>query len=166
MPQQLKTMAKPITKKDVIKSKTPTIVSYDTLYEEFEHGLKFKPALSDKGLSRPLIEERLRILNVLNKHKEALSEIEDAILDLIQKSIRMNPPVYIAKTKDPKTDKVYFNAKTFIPLKGGKKKEVKVYLGSAALYNNDTKSPVAKAKAIEKLQKAIADKSSKGEFKN
>jgi hypothetical protein len=43
---------------------------------------------------------------------------------------------------------------------------VKVYLGSAALYDNDTKSPLAKAKAIEKLQKAIAEKSSKGEFKN
>jgi hypothetical protein len=159
-------MGKPITKKDVNKSITPTIVSYDTLYDEFENGLKFKPALSDKGISRPLLEERRRILDVLTKHKDALSEIEDAILDLIQKSVRMNPPVYIAKTKDPKTEKVYFNAKTFIPLKGGKKKEVKVYLGSASLYGNDTKSPLAKTKAIEKLQKAIADKAAKGEFKN
>lgn len=116
-------MGKPITKKDVNKSITPTIVSYDTLYDEFENGLKFKPALSDKGISRPLLEERRRILDVLTKHKDALSEIEDAILDLIQKSVRMNPPVYIAKTKDPKTEKVYFNAKTFIPLKGERKKK-------------------------------------------
>jgi len=203
----------------ILKSKTPTIVSYKTLYDEFSHNLTFKPAMKTLGttskitldinklnllkkvneifssensenqvgsneFSKNLIKSYkeldkndvsdykmdlelslLRILNTLNKHKEALDEIEESILDFIHKSIRRNPPVYIAKTRDVKTDKVYFTAKTFIPTVGGGKKEVKVYLGSADNFDNDTKSTKAKNLAIKLIREAIAEKSKSGEFK-
>lgn len=203
----------------VIKSKTPTIVSYKTLYEEFSHNLTFKPAMktlgttskislgtnklnlldeineiytnenpekqiswnefsknliaSYKSLDKNEVSDNkmdlelslLRILNTLNKHKEALDEIEESILDFIHKSIRRNPPVYIAKTRDVKTDKVYFTAKTFIPLPGGGKKEVKVYLGNADKFDNDTKSAKAKSEAVKLIRAAIEAKSKAGEFK-
>lgn len=203
----------------VIKSKTPTIVSYKTLYEEFSHNLTFKPAMktfgttskisididklnllnqaneiftnenpekqvswhefsknlmaSYKALGDSDISDNkmdlelsiLRILNTLNKHKEALDEIEESVLDFIHKSIRRNPPVYIAKTRDVKTDKVYFTAKTFIPIAGGGKKEVKVYLGNADNFDNDTKSAKAKSLAVKLIREAIEEKSKSGEFK-
>lgn len=212
MPYKQRTMAK------VIKSKTPTIVSYKTLYEEFSHNLTFKPAMKTLGTTSKIsldIEKLnllkevneifttdnpekevnrhefsknlmssykalensdvsdnkmdlelsiLRILNTLNKHKEALDEIEESILDFIHKSIRRNPPVYIAKTRDVKTDKVYFTAKTFIPIAGGGKKEVKVYLGNADKFGNDTKSSKAKSEAVKLIREAIEAKSKAGEF--
>ncbi len=111
-----------------------------------------------------LKEDLFRILDVLFKHKDALSEIEDEMLNFIQKSVRLKPPVYVARTKDPKTDIEYFNAKTFVPLKGGKKKEVKVYLGKATDFDNDTKSVKAKLLGEKLLKKAIEEKASKGEF--
>lgn len=203
----------------VIKSKTPTIVSYKTLYEEFSHNLTFKPAMktlgttskislgddklnllkevneifatensekevswnefsknlmsSYKALDNSNVSDNkmdlelslLRILKTLDKHKEALDEIEESILDFIHKSIRRNPPVYIAKTRDVKTDKVYFTAKTFIPTAGGGKKEVKVYLGNADNFDNDTKSAKAKSEAVKLIRAAIEAKSKAGEFK-
>lgn len=202
----------------VIKSKTPTIVSYKTLYEEFSHNLTFKPAMKTFGTTskismdidklnllkqvneiftnenpekqvswhefskslmasfktldnndisdnkKDLELSILRILNTLDKHKEALDEIEESILDFIHKSIRRNPPVYIAKTKDIKTEKVYFTAKTFIPIAGGGKKEIKVYLGNADKFDNDTKSAKAKNLAVKLLRDAIEEKSKSGEF--
>jgi hypothetical protein len=87
-----------------------------------------------------------------------LDDIEDATLNFLVSSISENPPVYIARTKDIKTDIEYFNAKTFIPVKGGKKKEVKVYLGKASEFNNDTKNNAARVLGKKLLIKAINEK--------
>ncbi len=146
------------------KSVTPPIVCFEELVAAYTDELKFKPA-AFQGVFNPMLKEDLfRILDVLHKHKDALSEIEDEMLNFIQKSVRLKPPVYVARTKDPKTDIEYFNAKTFIPLKGGRKKEVKVYLGKAADFDNDTKSQKAKVLGEKLLRKAIEEKASKGEF--
>ena len=135
------------------KSKTPTIPSYELLYEEFKNGIKFKPALLQGGFNKAFDEDINRILSLLDKHKDALDEIEDAILLFIHDAIRIKPPVYIARTKDVKTDIEYFTAKTIIPIKGGKKKEIKVYVGKAEDFNYNTKSPEAKLKG-EKIMRA------------
>ena len=111
-----------------------------------------------------LRDDLMRLLNLLTKHKDVIDEIEDEMLNFVQKSISLKPPVYVARTKDPKTEIEYFNAKTFIPLKGGKKKEVKVYLGKAAEFANDTKSPKAKELGERLLRQAIEEKSKNGEF--
>jgi hypothetical protein len=146
------------------KSITPPIVCFEELVAAYTKELKFKPAAM-QGVFNPMLKNDLfRILDVLYKHRDALSEIEDEMLNFIQKSVRLKPPVYVARTKDPKTDIEYFNAKTFVPLKGGKKKEVKVYLGKATDFDNDTKSVKAKLLGEKLLKKAIEEKASKGEF--
>jgi hypothetical protein len=50
-----------------------------------------------------------------------------------------------------KTDIEYFLAKTFFPIKDGKRKEVKIYLGKAEFYNNDTRSMEAQRDAEVKM---------------
>ena len=146
------------------KSITPPIISYDELMDAYSRNLKFRPASLQGSMNPMLREDLLRLLNLLTKHKSVLDEIEGEMLNFIQKSVRLKPPVYVARTKDPKTDIEYFNAKTFVPLKSGRKKEVKVYLGKAADFDNDTKSPMAKALGEKLLRKAIEEKTSKGEF--
>lgn len=146
------------------KSITPPIISYDELMDAYSRNLKFRPASLQGSMNPMLREDLLRLLNLLTKHKSVLDEIEGEMLNFIQKSVRLKPPVYVARTKDPKTDIEYFNAKTFVPLKSGRKREVKVYLGKAADFDNDTKSPMAKALGEKLLKKAIEEKTSKGEF--
>ena len=41
-----------------------------------------------------------------------------------------SPSVYLAYVKDAKTDLEYLTAKTFWPLMDGKKKEIRIYIGS------------------------------------
>jgi len=146
------------------KSITPPIISYDELVDAYSRNLKFRPASFQGSMNPMLREDLMRLLNLLTKHKSVLDEIEEEMLNFIQKAVRLKPPVYVARTKDPKTDIEYFNAKTFVPLKSGRKKEVKVYLGKAADFDNDTKSPMAKALGEKLLRKAIEEKTSKGEF--
>jgi len=146
--------------KVIAKSVTPSIVSYETLVEEYTNGLKFKPAFGDNGTGlSPNAKNHLSILlKLLELHKSALDDIEDATLNFLVSAISENPPVYIARTKDVKTDIEYFIAKTFVPFKGGKKKEVKVYLGKAVDFDNDTKSTAAKVLGKKLLIKAINEK--------
>jgi hypothetical protein len=146
------------------KSITPPIVSFEELIKAYTTDLKFKPASSQGVLSISLRHDLQRVIDVLCKHKDVLSEIEDEMLNFLHKSIHRKPPVYVARTKDPKTEIEYFNAKTFIPLKGGRKKEVKVYLGKAADFDNDTKSSKAKLLGEKLLIKAIEEKGKNGEF--
>lgn len=79
--------------------------------------------------SKELREMREKVIETLGKNKEYLLEIEKAMLDYVQALTVHNPSVYLAKTKDIKTDRQYLTAKIFWPLMGGKKKEVRIYLG-------------------------------------
>lgn len=144
----------------VSKSVTPTIISYETIKEEFTNGLKFKPAfgVQGAGLSSDSKNHLTILTKLLDIHKAALDDIEDATLNFLVSAIKENPPVYIARTRDVKTEIEYFIAKTFIPIKGGKKKEVKVYLGKASDYDNDTKNNMAKVVGKRLLITAIKEK--------
>lgn len=159
--QAAKKAEKLLGTKVILKSVTPTIISYDTLRDEFTTNLRFKPAFGVLGLGlNPNLKNHLEILlKVLDKNKSALEEVENATLSFLVAAITENPPVYIARTKDIKTDIEYFIAKTFIPVKGGKKKEIKVYLGKASDYNNDTKHNMAKVVGKRLLIKALKEKS-------
>jgi hypothetical protein len=144
----------------VVKSVTPTIVSYEVLHSEFTDEFRFKPAFGPQGafFNHELDAEHKLVLQTLEKHKSALAEIEDVTLKFLIAAIKINPPVYIARTRDIKTDIEYFVAKTFIPTKGGKKKEIKVYLGKASDYDNDTKHNEARVKGKRLLRKALQEK--------
>jgi hypothetical protein len=58
--------------------------------------------------------------------------------------LHARPDVYVARTTNKQNDQEYFTAKTFIPQKGGKRKEVKVYVGKAEDFHFDTKNLEAK----------------------
>ena len=64
--------------------------------------------------------------------------------------------------KNKENDKEYFTAKTFMPQKGGKKKEVKVYLGKAEDYDFNTKSPKAKRDAEHKMRTTLIRRLNEG----
>ena len=100
-------------------------------------------------------EKRNKVLELLSKYKNELDEIEFAMLDYVQFQIIQDPPVYIARTKDIKTEIEYFTAKTFFPLKGGRKKEVKIYLGKAEDFNNDTLDLRAQSTARIKMRNTL-----------
>jgi hypothetical protein len=129
--------------------------------------IEFKKNLSKSDLNKMTKEQREfwnKMQEILVKHKEAIDEISEAIIEYEQSRIVENPTVYVAKTKDIKTGKEYFTAKTSWPMKDGKKKEIKIYLGRAIDFDNDTKSSKAKKKARVKMSKTLARRKGLGEI--
>jgi hypothetical protein len=105
-----------------------------------------------------------KINHIIYKHEKALDEIGDVVLEYEQLAEMINPTVYIARTTDVKTGIEYFTAKSFWPIKDFKKKVVKIYLGKASQYDNDTKSLKAKSDAIEKMRQTLARRVRAGEI--
>jgi hypothetical protein len=104
------------------------------------------------------------LLEALEKNKEVLDEIDEKRLNYEQELIVQNPQVYVARTKDVKTGIEYFTAKTFWKQKGGVKKEIKIYIGKAEDYDNDTKSPLAKRDALVKMSETLRRRKDAGEI--
>lgn len=106
----------------------------------------------------------LKLQSVVRMYREGLKEMIDAYLEVQQELTIAEPSVYVAKTKDIKTDKEYFTAKTFWPLKNGRKKEVKIYLGRAKDFDNDTMSIRAKEDAKRKMSETLRRRKDQGEI--
>lgn len=143
------------------------LFSYQTLLESYlgfsedyyKKTGKLKPKkieLDDNFLSLDLFNKSMEVLEVLKENKEALLAVEKATLEYVQLMVLTSPIIYVARTKDIKTDIEYFTAKTLWPLLGGKSKEIKIHLGKASNYNNDTKSEIAKKEAILKMRQTIS----------
>lgn len=141
------------------KPSLPTPVNFEDLTELFSGKVskikRFHP-INPKNKFEDLVEEkRNELLDCLERHKDVIDEIEDKIIEFMKYSIARFPDVYVSRTTNKENDQVYFTAKTFIPLKGGKKKEVKVYVGKAEDYLFDTKNFEAKRHAHEKMKKTL-----------
>ena len=103
------------------------------------------------------LEEKLqKISSYLNENKEVFNQLDELVKDFEQHQVLMNPTIHVARTKDKKTEIEYFTAKTFFPLTGGKRKEVKIHLGRAENYNFDTQNKQAKIDAIIKMRQTIS----------
>jgi hypothetical protein len=103
------------------------------------------------------LEEKLQKISLyLNENKEVFNQLDELVKDFEQHQVLMNPTIHVARTKDKKTEIEYFTAKTFFPLTGGKRKEVKIHLGRADNYNFDTQNNQAKRDAIIKMRQTIA----------
>jgi len=141
------------------KPSLPTPVNYDDLTELFSGKLtklkRFHPSKSNDKFNLLVEEKREDLLQCLEKHKEVIDEIEDKIVEFMQYSIARFPDVYVARTTNKQKDQEYFTAKPFIPQKGGKRKEVKVYVGKAEDFHFDTKNLEAKKQAIDKMKKTL-----------
>ena len=134
-------------------------IEIPTSFKGFESFNEFRSSVSDDFIKKQPSSVRQileKVRDTMEKHKGSLDEIEDVLLEYQQLVILYNPTVYVARTKDVKTDIEYFTAKTFWPLKGGKRKEIKIYLGKAADYGNDTQSKRAKSEAATKMAQTIA----------
>ena len=134
-------------------------IEIPTSFKGFESFNEFRSSVSDDFIKKQPSSVRQileKVRDTMEKHKGSLDEIEDVLLEYQQLVILYNPTVYVARTKDVKTDIEYFTAKTFWPLKGGKRKEIKIYLGKAADYCNDTQSKRAKSEASTKMAQTIA----------
>lgn len=92
----------------------------------------------------------------MDENKEVFSRLDELVKDFEQHQVLMNPTIHVARTKDKKTEIEYFTAKTFFPLTGGKRKEVKIHLGRAENYNFDTQNKQAKIDAIIKMRQTIS----------
>lgn len=147
------------------KQSLPSVINYDDLSEVFSGKIttfkKFKHA-GNSPFGSKVESCREELMNCLDRNKEVIEEIEDKILDFIKHSIAHRPDVYVARTKNKENDKEYFTAKTFMPQKGGKKKEVKVYLGKAEDYDFNTKSPKAKRDAEHKMRTTLIRRLNEG----
>ena len=103
------------------------------------------------------LEDKLhKVLSYLDEKKEVFSQLDELVKDSEQHQVLMNPTIHVARTKDKKTEIEYFTAKTFFPLTGGKRKEVKIHLGRAENYNFDTQNKQAKIDAIIKMRQTIS----------
>jgi hypothetical protein len=97
------------------------------------------------------------ILQFLDSNKEVFDQLDQLVTDYEQHKVLLNPTVHIAQTKDVKNkDIIYFKAKTFWPKPNGERKEVKVHLGRAENYGNDTTSAIAKREAVRKMKETLA----------
>jgi hypothetical protein len=105
-----------------------------------------------------------KLQEVARKHRLGLEEMRDAALEVKQEWIIEQPIVYVARTRDTKTDKEYFTAKTFWPLRGGKRKEIKIYLGKAEDFGNDTMSIKAREEAKRKMSETLRRRKDDGEI--
>jgi hypothetical protein len=159
-----------------MKKKLPYILNFENLYELYNNigidNTQYIPLWRtidelNNDEPRQLIKEQLdvkniwerkqkRVLEVITKYKSVIDEMEDAMLELVQLKVMIDPQIYVARTKDIKTGIEYFTAKTFLPLKGGKKKELKIYVGKAKDFNNNTTDEGANALAKRKMRPAIA----------
>ena len=97
-----------------------------------------------------------KVLSYLEENKAVFSQLDELVKDFEQHQVLMDPTIHVARTKDRKTEIEYFTAKTFFPLTGGKRKEIKIHLGRADNYNFDTQNKQAKIDAIIKMRQTIS----------
>ena len=121
-----------------MRVKFPQILCFNDWVDIFRLPDMFKLGAIDKSnrpfanmSETPLLKEtRNKVLAVLEKNKDAVKEIELAMVVYNQLYTAESPSVYLAYIKDAKTDLEYLTAKTFWPLMDGKKKEIRIYIGS------------------------------------
>jgi hypothetical protein len=94
-----------------------------------------------------------------SKTNDEIKKHCDEFIKKKQHEMMLNPKVYVAKTKDPKTDLYYLNCKLFLPIDIDKTKEVKVYIGKMLDFPNGCNDVNAKRigeqKMREKLKKIL-----------
>ena len=149
-----------------MKRRNPEIFYFDDLIAHYSlaQGSGFlyagRPEYEPEGLKN----HRLEVLDALWENKDALLVLEEKMLNYAQEMIIHDPQVYVARTKDTKTEIEYFTAKTAWPTQGGRTKEIKIYLGKAADFGNDTQNTKAKQLAVTKMKETLRRRKDLGEI--
>lgn len=149
----------------VMRVKFPQILCFQDWVDLYRLPETFKLGDLDKSnrpfanLSEtPLLKEtRNNVLEVLKKNRNAVREIEMAMLIYSQIYTAESPSVYLAYVKDAKTELEYLTAKTFWPLMDGKRKEIRIYIGSKKEFP-DHKNPKVRWIAAQKMREHLKSK--------
>lgn len=149
-----------------MKHNTPEIFYFDDLVAHYNLAQGSGFLYGGKPENEPdyMKKHRLEVLEALWKNKEVFLEVEEKMLNYLQEMIIYQPQVYVARTKDIKTENEYFTAKTSWPTKGGRKKEIKIYLGKAEDFGNDTQNTKAKQLAVTKMKETLRRRKDEGEI--
>lgn len=113
---------------------------------------------------RTIKDELINFLIDTCKTNEEIKKHCDDIIRKKQHEMMLNPKVYIAKTKDPKTDLYYLNCKIFLPIGINKTKEVKVYIGKMSDYPNGCNDVNAKRIGEQKMREKLKKMLTTGEI--
>jgi hypothetical protein len=107
---------------------------------------------------------RMEVLQLLEKNKKAIIEVEEKMIEYLQLDTIKDPAVYIAVLKDTRNPE-YENvtAKTFWPLVGGGKKEIRIYIGRTTEFPKIKRTEFStnkeiKQKAVAMMKKHLSDK--------
>ncbi len=119
-----------------------------------------------KQLETPEMKEmRKEIILSLEKSREVIEGVEAKMVKYQQAFTLEYPPVYLAMLKDsrPNSESYYLTAKTFWPMVGGKKKEIRIYMGTKEKYPK-YKTPLVMLEARNKIRETLKDRIEKGEL--
>ena len=146
-------MSQELKKKKVIKGYEP----FESFGEWIAGSILQEPDKEGHSKRTPKNVEAAvsRLQELARKYRTMMAELQEAYIDYQQEWIISEPTVYVARTKDKKNDHEYFTAKTFWPTKEGAKKEVKIYLGKAEEFGNDTMSVRAREYAKKKMSETL-----------
>jgi hypothetical protein len=105
---------------------------------------------------KPTLKNHMSALRMISLFPNTFDvDVEKKMVDYVQEMIIRNPRIYVARTKDVKTQIEYFTAKTKWPVMGGKTIEVKIHLGRAADFGYDTKNINARTLAFNKMKETL-----------
>lgn len=149
-----------------MKHRNPEIFYFDDIVAHYNlaQGSGFLYAGKPESEPEGLKHHRMAVLQALWKNKESLLEVEEKMLNYYQEMIIHDPQVYVARTKDTKTEIEYFTAKTAWPTQAGRTKEIKIYLGKASDFGNDTQNTKAKQLAVKKMKETLRRRKDMGEI--
>ena len=96
----------------------------------------------------------------MKENYQTIGEVKKICDEIVRKKqieVTRHPRVYVAKTKDPKTDLYYLNCKVFFPISISERKEVKVYIGKMSDFPNGTKDLLAKKIGTQKMKEKLKE---------
>ena len=94
------------------------------------------PKTSDKESSE-MIKCRKNISDVMEKYSDVLGRIKEEMNAYNRLVTLQNPPLYFSYIPSNRNDGKYnLTVKTFFPLPNGKKKEIRLYMGTREQYPN------------------------------
>lgn len=160
-----------------MKYKFPQVLSYQdwedlySLPNNSEHkGFVYKKEVFEYPETAEMKNVRSEVLQLLKKNKQAIIDVEEKMVHYLQLDTIKKPAVYIAVLKDtrnPEFENV--TAKTFWPLVGGGRKEIRIYVGRLTDFNNVSRDDISsdktiKDKAIKLMIKHLSKKYQDGEL--
>lgn len=138
-------------------SKFPKVLCYDDWFDLFDvinnkefKGFPFRTDVYHYPETDEMKEKRMSVLETLKKYKKEIIEIEEKMVQYLQLDIIREPSVYIAVLKDTRNPE-YENitAKTFWPIVGGGKKEIRIYIGRASDFPHIERSNLSSCEEIK-----------------